>query len=153
VFSIVFGTFVAQNTQFMEDNDFNLDNSKLLKLIEDWVRANGKEKTYENVVLELLNGNSHLIVQTYNKVSETRKFISDENTKLELGIYEIEGKKFFGAFTSLELLEQWLKAPSYYAKLPSKALLEMADKTDIDGIVINTNSKNMFVVFRKSSRQ
>ena len=137
----------------MEDKLLDSDNSKLLLLIEDWLKANGKGKTYENVVLELLNGNSSLFVQTHGEhVNETRTFISDENTKLIIGIYEIEGKKYFGAFTDLDLLEKWLKARSSYVQLQSKALIEMTDKTDVDGIIINSSYRNMFVAFRNRDR-
>jgi len=133
----------------MEDKIINSDNSKLLSLIDDWLNANGKGKTYENVVLELLNGNSSLFVQTHGEqVNENYRFIADENTKLLMGIYEIEGKKYFGAFTDLDLLEKWLKVRSSYVQLQSKALIEMADKTDVDGIIINSSYRNMFVAFK-----
>lgn len=135
----------------MEDKHINFDNSKLLSLIEDWLKENGKGKTYENVVMELLNGNSCLFVQTHSEqVNETRTFVADENTKLDMGIYEIGGKKYFGAFTDLDLLEKWLKVRGSYSQIPSKALLEMADKTNVDGIVINSSYKNMFVLFRNN---
>ena len=137
----------------MEDKLINSDNSKLLSLIDDWLRANGKGKTYENVVLELLNGNSSLFVQTHGEqFNETRTFVADENTKLLVGIYEIEGKKYFGAFTDLDLLEKWLKVRSSYVQLLSKTLIEMADKTDVDGIIINSSYRNMFIAFRDRDR-
>jgi hypothetical protein len=133
----------------MEDKFMDSDNSKLLSLIDEWITANGKGKTYENVVLELLNGNSFLFVQTFDRqVKETRTFVSDKNTELEFGIWEIEGKKYFGAFTDLNLLTKWLKVRSSSVQLHSKTLLEMADKTQVDGIVINSSYRNMFVVFR-----
>ena len=123
------------------------ENLKLLSLIDDWIANDGKGNTYENVVLELLNGQSNLYVQIYDQVIGTREFIADENTKLKLGIHEIKGKKYFGAFTSLELLANWMKIKGSYAKIPSADLLEMADKTDLNGVVINSGYKNMFAVF------
>ena len=142
-----------KQTPLMEDKLINSDNSKLLSLIDDWLRANGKRKTYENVVLELLNGNSSLFVQTHGEqFNETRTFVADENTKLLVGIYEIEGKKYFGAFTDLDLLEKWLKVRSSYVQLLSKTLIEMADKTDVDGIIINSSYRNMFIAFRDRDR-
>jgi hypothetical protein len=101
--------------------------------------------------MELLNGNSGLFVQTHGEqIEETRSFVSDENSILKMGIYEIQGKKYFGAFTELDLLEKWVKIRGSYAKVGSKTLLEMADKTNVDGIIINSSYKNMFVVFRNS---
>ena len=133
----------------MEDKILNSDNSKLLELIEDWLRQNGKGKTYENVVLELLNGNSTLFVQTFGKqVKETRVFTADENSQLTFGIYEMQGKKYWGAFTELSLLEKWMKVQGSYVQLYSRDLLKIADKAEVDGIVINSSYRNMFVVFR-----
>jgi hypothetical protein len=133
----------------MEDV-LNSDNSKLLLLIDEWLKEDGKGKTYENVILELLNGNSSLFVQTHGEqVNETRAFIADENTNIKMGIYEIAEKKYFGAFTELDLLENWLKVRGSYVQLQSKTLLEMAYKTGVDGIIINSSYRNMFVVFRK----
>ena len=132
-------------------NTSDFDNSKLYSLIEEWLNANGKGKTYENVVLELLNGNSCLFVQTHGEqVNETKTYVSGENDKLKIGIYEIDGKKYFGAFTELDLLEKWLKVRGSYAKISSKVLLEMADKTEVNGIIINSSYRNMFVIFRNS---
>ncbi len=113
--------------------------------------ANGKGKTYEDVVQELLDGNSDLFVQTHGEqFNETKNYIADGSEKLTMGVYEIEGKKYFGAFTSLELLEMWLKVRGSYAQLSSKALLEMAEKSEVDGIIINSGYRNMFVAFRNS---
>ena len=132
-------------------NKTDFDNSKLYSLIEEWLKANGKGKTYENVVLELLNGKACLFVQTHcEQVSETKSYVSGENDKLKMGIYEIDGKKYFGAFTELDLLEKWLKVRGSYAQISSKALLEMADKTEVDGIIINSSYGNMFVIFRNT---
>lgn len=132
------------------ENILNCDNSKLLLLIDEWLNANGKGKTYENVVFELLNGSSSFFVQTHGEQSnETRTFVSDENTNIKMGIYEIAGKKYFGAFTDLDLLEKWLKISGSYMQLQSKTLFEIADKTGVDGIIINSSYRNMFVVFRK----
>ena len=133
----------------MENKPLDTDNTKLLSLMEDWLIADGKGKSYENVVLELLNGNSSLFVQTHGEqATETRTFVADENTILKMGIYEIEGKKYFGAFTELDLLEKVLKVRGSYAQVESKVLLEMADKTGVDGIIINSSYRNMFVFFR-----
>ncbi len=135
----------------MEDKPLNFDNSKLLLLIEDWLNANGKGNTYENVLMEILNGNSCLFVQTHGEqVTETRTYVAGENEKLKLGVYEIQGKKYFGAFTDLDLLEKWLKVRGSYAQLSSKVLLEMAEETKVDGIIINSSYRNMFAILRKS---
>ena len=132
----------------MEDKP-KYDNTKLLSLIEEWLAADGKANTYKNVVLELLNGNGCLFVQTHGEqVYETVTYVAGENDKLKMGIYEIDGKKYFGAFTELDLLQKWLKVRGSYAQLSSKALIEMADKTEVDGIIINSSYRNMFVVFR-----
>lgn len=134
----------------MKDKNTIFDNSKLLSLIEDWLSQNGKGNTYRNVVMELLNGNGCLFVQTHGEqVNETKTYIANENDKLKIGIYEIEGKKFFGAFTEIDLLEKWLKVRGSYAQLSSKVLMEMADVENVDGIIINSGFRNMFAVFRK----
>ena len=133
----------------MEDILLNSDNSTLNSLIDEWLAAGGKGKTYENVVLELFNGNACLFIQTHGEqVTETRAFVANEHTKLKVGIYEIDGKNYFGAFTELNLLEKWLKVRGSYFQLHSKVLLEMADEKEVDGIIINSSYNNMFVVFR-----
>jgi benzoyl-CoA reductase/2-hydroxyglutaryl-CoA dehydratase subunit BcrC/BadD/HgdB len=125
----------------------NTENSKLLSLINEWKEANGSGKTYENVILELLNSDSTLFVQTLDEINETATFISDDNTKVKLKIYTINGKKYVGAFTDLDLLSKWVKVPTNYTKFPSKILLKMVEENGFDGIVINTNYENMFVAF------
>ena len=126
-----------------------LENSKLLSLIDNWLETGNSGNSYENVVLELLNGNSHLFIEAIKSVGiEEGISIGGKDSKLTFGIYEIENKKYLGAFTDLKLLEDWLKKPSRYVKLESKTLLQMADEIDVDGIVINTSYKNAFVVFR-----
>jgi hypothetical protein len=137
--------------EIMEEKPINFENSKLLSLIDTWLSKTGEGKSYENVVMELLHGNSCLFVQTHGEqVNETRTFVTDKDTILKVGIYEIEGKKYFGAFSDLDLLEKWLKVLGSYVKLPSKTLLEIADEIKVDGIIINSGYANMFVAFRSS---
>jgi hypothetical protein len=126
------------------------ENSKLLSLIDNWLETGNSGNSYENVVLELLNGNSHLFIEAIKSVGIKQDdfSIGGEDSKLTLGLYEIQNKKYLSAFTDLKLLEDWLKKTSRYVKLESKALFKMADEIDVDGIAINTSYKNAFVVFR-----
>lgn len=50
----------------------NPDNSRLFKLLEIYQKQNGKGDSYKNVVLELMNGNSFLLLpsQTTMKVQQ-----------------------------------------------------------------------------------
>ncbi|QBN18214.1 SseB family protein [Flavobacterium nackdongense] len=126
-----------------------LENYRLLSLIDNWLETGNSGNSYENVVLELLNGNSHLFIEAVKSVGiEEGNSIGGKDSKLTFGIYEIENKKYLGAFTDLKLLEDWLKKTSRYVKLESKTLFKMADEIDVDGIVINTSYRNMFVVLR-----
>ena len=133
----------------IESNTF--ENSKLLSLIEDWLEANNTGSSYENVVLELFNGNSFLFIETLKSVGIKQDGFSagDKDSKLTLGIYEIENKKYLGAFTDLKLLGDWLKKPSRYVKIESKVLLKMAEEIDVDGIIINSSYRNMFPIFKE----
>jgi hypothetical protein len=43
------------------------DNTKLFELLEIYKQQNGKGDSYKNVVLELMNGNSYLLLPSKNE--------------------------------------------------------------------------------------
>jgi hypothetical protein len=129
----------------------SLDNSKLLKLLDAWVKSDGSKKSYEKVMVELRNDNAFLIAPTNEKVDVHLLYTSTQSTKSSMPFYEVEGNKYLVAFTDLDLFNKWAEKDSFQIKVPSKTLLETVDKNaQLYGIIINTTYRNMFVVFPKT---
>lgn len=128
----------------------NPENSKLFELLDIYQKQNGKADSYKNVILELMNGNSFLLLPSENDnessgIWETTK----ENTELQLTcVYNLDGLKVLGAFTDETSLLNWAKKPTQYTALTSKAVLELCEKELIERIVINSDLPTMFVLER-----
>jgi len=83
------------------------DNSRLLKLLENYWKADGKGSTYENVVGELVNGNSFLMVPGENGLTRESAgwMVSKEKTTLKLtSVYTLDGLKALAVFTDEKAL-------------------------------------------------
>ena len=116
------------------------ENLILLSLIKTWWKSDDKAgKPYQDVISELLNGNSYLYIENMNP--------NYNEIKLSFNIYQKEGKNYLTAFTDLDLLSKWIGIESKYVKLETKDLMKMTEQIDIDGIIINTHSENSFGVF------
>jgi hypothetical protein len=121
------------------------DNSKLLKLLTEYYQQSGVNNTYENVILELKNGNSFLLLpetNTQGKVSQN----------LNLPIYDFDGLQVIAAFTDEKALISWTKQPTHYKVLPAQEILSLCEENQIDRIVIDTNLPTMFVVERSRGK-
>ena len=129
----------------------NPDNSRLLELIKIFWKKNDKGDSYKDVVLELMNGNSFLMLPTENDSKhETNSWnASQEDTTLNLAsVVNLDGLKVLAAFTDEEAMLSWTKRPTQYTSLRSQDVLRICEENNINRIVINSDQPNMFVVER-----
>lgn len=126
------------------------DNTKLFQLLEIYQQQNGKGDSYKNVVLELMNGNSYLLLPSQNDDEGTRTWTTTEtNTSLKLTcVFDLDGLKVLGAFTDEASLVAWSKKPTQYTALPSKDVLKLCEEQLIERIVINSDLPTMLVMER-----
>ena len=128
----------------------NPENSKLFELIEIYQKENGKGDSYKNVVLELMNGNSFLLLPSKNENELSTSWTTAKtDTTLQLTcIYNLDGLKVLGAFTDEQSLLSWTKEPTQYTAVSSKYILKLCEEQLIERIVINSDQPNMFVLER-----
>jgi hypothetical protein len=126
------------------------ENSRLLELIEIYQKQNGKGEAYKNVVLELMKGNSFLLLPSHNDNELSTSWTNAKTgTTLKLTcIYNLDGLKVLGAFTDEQSLLNWAKQPTQYTAVASKAILNLCEEQLIQRIMINSNQPNMFVLER-----
>lgn len=129
------------------------NNSKLLQLLYIYQKQNNKGNSYKNVILELTNGNSFLLLpsQNDNKIPENWT-IAEKDTTLKLTcVYNLDGLKVLGAFTDENALFSWAKKQTPYTALLSKDVLKLCEEQLIERIVINSDLPNMFVLERNTA--
>jgi len=126
------------------------ENSKLFKLLDIYQRQNGKGESYKNVVSELMNGNSFLLLPSENDKGNSDTWTTTkEDTTLNLTcIFNLDGLKVLGAFTDENALLSWAKKPTQYTGLSSQDVLKLCEENLIDRIVINSDLPTMFVLER-----
>jgi len=126
------------------------EHNKLLELLEIHQKQNRDEDSYKNVLNELLNGDSYLLLPSVNKnLSSNEVTISDENTTLQLtSIFNLDGLKVLGAFTDESSLSNWAQKPTQYTALHSKVVLKLCEDNSIERIVINSGSSTLFFLER-----
>src|SRR6185437_5462059 len=131
------------------------DNTRLIFLINNWSEHRSDEN-YKLVVEELLQGNSFLILPSLN--SDDQKVVigdwqaAEKDTPLKLtSVFNLDGLKVLGAFTDEKSLLFWAKKVTTYTALDSKAALDLCQKINIDRVVINSDSNNMFILQRSGN--
>ena len=130
------------------------DNSKLLQLLEAFWKADGTGDTYENVVLELMNGTSFLMLpdeNEFDKVPGGWQTTKEAKTIKLSSLYTLDGLKVLAAFTDQKALLDWSKKPCTYTSMRSQDVLKLCDANGISRIVINNNSSNTFVLEKDRS--
>ncbi len=130
------------------------DNSRLLQLMEIYWKSAGKGETYKDVVLELMNGNSFLILPTHEAVQPGSDGWTTTTEKTTLGLtslYNLDGLKVLGAFTDENALLVWAKKQCPCVSMRSQSVLELCERNGIARIVINNNLPNMFVLEKDRS--
>ena len=147
LFDKFFGTKAKTTTKTQPDN------TRLFKLLEIYQQKNGKGDSYKNVVLELMNGNSYLLLPSENDNEGPATWTTTaEDTTLKLTcVYNLDGLKVLAAFTDEASLVTWTKKPVQYTALPSKEILKLCEEQLIERIVINSDLPTMFVLERNRS--
>ena len=122
--------------------------SKLSILLDTYQEQNGKGDTYKDVILELLNGDSLLLLPSDNDgLGNNEQDTASESKTLKLSsVFNVDGVKVLGAFTDEKALFSWAKQPIPYKMLESKDVLKLCEETAIGRIVINSGLPTMFVL-------
>lgn len=128
----------------------NPENSRLFELLDIYQKQNGKGDSYKNVVLELMNGNSFLLLpsKNYYKSSDTWTTAQKDTTLKLTCIFKLDGLKVLGTFTDDNALLSWAKKPTQYTGLSSQDVLKLCEENLIERIVINSDLPTMFVLER-----
>lgn len=144
IFDKLFGSNKAKTTTF------NPENNRLFDLLEIYRQQNGQGNSYKNVVLELMNGNSFLLLPSENDGSNSDTWTTaKKDTTLKLTcVFNLDGLKVLGAFTDENALLNWAKKPTQYTALSSKDVLKLCEENLIERIVINSDLPTMFVLER-----
>ncbi|MEO8886801.1 MAG: SseB family protein [Mucilaginibacter sp.] len=132
---------------FRRRNKLDHDNEKLTLLLNKWAKT-PSVTTYEMVMKEIVNGNSYLLLPTVDDGGIPRYWtISNENTTLKLTtVDERDGLKTLWAFSDEGALSKWAEEKTPYAVLGTKSVLTICENENIEQIVININSPNVFLV-------
>ena len=131
------------------ENTTTPNNVRLIHLLDTFRQNNGAENSYSNVVLELLHGNSFLLLPSVNEGnSEGWKSIEKEQQLKITSIFDMDGMKVLAAFTDDDALLNWAKRETQYTAIPSKDVFDMCEANGIGRIVINIGQPNLFVLER-----
>jgi hypothetical protein len=100
---------------------------------------------------ELLHGNSYLILPTLKaegKLALSADWQTSDNTTIKLtSVRNVDGLKALGAFTDEKSLLIWAKNNiTPYTAVKAQAVLEICVVNDIDRVVINSDSPNIFML-------
>jgi len=127
----------------------NPDNTRLTYLLDIYGQHHSNEN-YRAVLEEFTNGNSFLLLPSSNDNEETNGWQTAEvGTTLNLAsVFNLDGLKVLGAFSDETALVKWAKRAIQYTAIKTQDLTDFCKQNNIDRIVINSDSKNMFVLER-----
>lgn len=137
--------------------EFQPNNTKLLSAIKAF-RNDQNEETFMAVLNELQGNNAFLLVPTTEPIvgkdrNEEGWSTIEKGTQMSFtSVFEVEGQKVLGAFTSQNTLTNWANETKPFASLPAKDVLDIAMQNNIERIVIDSNQETMFVLGRTISK-
>lgn len=126
----------------------NPENSRLFELLDIYQKQGGNGDSYKNVVLELMNGNSFLLLPSENDNENSDIWTTakkDITLKLTC-VFNFDGLKVLGAFTDENALLSWAKKTTQFTRLSSQDVLKLCEENLIERIVINSDLPTMFVL-------
>ncbi len=135
-------------------DDFNPNNTPLLNYIKAF-QKNQNQETFMAVFEELQGETAFLIIPTLEPVAGKEKnkegwSTIEKGTKLSFtSVFEMEGQKIMGVFTSQQNLMLWAKETKPFVSIPAKDVLDIAMQNGIEKIIIDSNQDTMFVLGRK----
>lgn len=140
------------NKFFRRPSPASPDNKHLLALLSEYLKKQS-DNSYEQVVLEIMNGNCFLLLPTRREYqSETAGWHTTTSAqKIELAsLFSVEDKKVLAAFTYEKALFAWSKKVCPYVSLRGKSVLELCMANAISQLVIDHGSDNPFVLHRQT---
>jgi len=120
-------------------------------IIQSFLILNKKNALHrKNVVLELMNGNSFLLLPSQNEDKGSGTWTTaQKGTTLKLTcVSNFDGLKVLGVFTDETSLLGWAKKPTQYTALSSKDVLKLCEEQLIERIIVNSDLPTMFVLER-----
>lgn len=137
--------------------EFQPNNTNLLATIKVFQNHQNQE-TFMAVFNELQGNNAFLLIPTTEPI--VGKDRNDEGwSTIEKGtqmsftsVFEVDGQKILGAFTSQQTLMNWANETKPFASLPARDVLDIAIQNGIEKIVIDSNQDTMFVLGRTISK-
>ena len=127
----------------------NPDNTRLNELLDIWAKQPSKEN-YQAVVRELLEGNSFLLLPTANDNKGTGNWkTATAGTTINLAsVFDLDGLKVLGAFSSEDALLKWSKKEIQYTGMRMTDIIELCKQLIISRVVIDSGQKHMFTLER-----
>ncbi len=145
--------FNFRNMDTAAETEFNPNNDTLLTTIKAF-QNNQNQDTFMAVLQELQGNNAFLIIPTLEPVvgkdrNEAGWSTLEKGTQLSFtSVFEVDGQKVMGVFTSQQNLMLWAKETKPFASIPAKDVLDIAMQNGIERIVIDSNLDTMFVLGR-----
>lgn len=143
---------ITMNTS-TTDFDFQPDNTHLMTTIKAF-QTNQNQDTFMAVLNELQGDNAFLLIPTTEPVvskdrNEEGWSTIEKGTQLSFtSVFEVDGQKILGVFTSQQKLMSWASETKPFVSLPAKDVLEIAVQNLIERIVIDSNEDTQFVLGR-----
>ena len=143
----------TSNTEF----EFRPNNTNLLATIKAF-QKNQNQETFMAVFNELQGNNAFLLIPTTEPIvgkdrNEEGWSTIEKGTQMSFtSVFEVEGQKILGAFTSQQTLMNWANETKPFASLPARDVLDIAIQNGIEKIVIDSNQDTMFVLGRTISK-
>ncbi len=144
----IFDKFFKTKKKVAENNG-SPDNRELNRLLEKY-GENQSNENYKKVFNELMQGNSMLVLPSINDGESRNNWttLQKDSTLKLTSVFDQDGLKVLGAFTSPEKLVEWTKKETEYTAMKSKDVIDFCQAHGIDRIVIDSHTSTMFVLER-----
>lgn len=144
IFEKLFGT-----KKKVTENNGSPDNTKLIGLLEKYGK-NQSQENYQKAFNEIMEGNTMLFLPSVNdgEPKDNWTTLQKDSTLKLTSVFDQDGLKVLGAFTSPEKLVEWTKKETEYTAMQSKDVIDFCQTHGIDRIVIDTDMPTMFVLER-----
>ena len=129
-----------------------MDNFRLVTLLNEYPDSNQNETLYGSIITELELGNSFFVMET-DVVDGASTFINKEGKEERILLtYEVNEQNYLVAFTNVDLFKKWRNdETAVYQKFHTKLLVEeFKNKLDnVNGIIINAGVTTQFVAYKE----
>ena len=138
-----------KNTKKKEDNTDPRVDQRLETILMEY-NKNQSTELYAKIANELMSGEYNLFIPTVNEGANQGqwKTISEGATLKLKSVFNLDGLKVLGAFSTEQNLNKWIKEKSDYTVMNSRDVLSFCQSNGIDRIVIDSKMPSMFVIER-----